>query len=255
MPSKNKFEINGEIVFITSEGWDKLAHTTYREDYYPELSSVTWSQNGAYLRNSKLGYLHRYIAAKWYGVDMLKEMDEAGWIVDHMNNDGFDCQIENLSFLSSDENKAKGFTVDKQSEEMKYHIALNLFRDFSTGCFQITMFFNDEVALCEGGEMFCVSSLRLLYDTDYRIVINDTRDVLLSYTLSKKFDLSKLHHKEYKYEKAFYTTLKPEEKGAAVVERDGKMMLLINEHTKMLKVNYDKGWLPNATPESNGEEK
>lgn len=246
MASKNTFEVYDDVVHVFRKEWEKIAFASFREDYYPELSSVTWSVNGEYLHNAKLGYLHRYIVGKWYGEDMLAEMTKAGWIVDHMNNNGFDCQISNLAFLSSDENKAKGFTVDKQSEALRYHIALNLFRDFSTGLYQITIFFNDEVAMIntETGETFPVSLIKLLYDSDYKLVINDARDILLNYELNKSFYLSKLHHKEFRYEKAIFVDLKPEERGCAMEERDGTVMLVMNEHTKMVKVNYDKGWKP-----------
>lgn len=36
---------------------------------------------------------------KWYGKETLDEMTEKGWVVDHMNNNGYDCRICNLEFL------------------------------------------------------------------------------------------------------------------------------------------------------------
>lgn len=41
--SKNKFDVvNGEI-HITKEGWPIIGMTTYREDYYEEITSKTWT--------------------------------------------------------------------------------------------------------------------------------------------------------------------------------------------------------------------
>lgn len=246
MASKNKFEVHGETIHISRDEWSKLACTTYREDYYDELKSVTWGESKGYLKSQKLGYLHRYIVSKWYGQELLDEMTKAGWVVDHMNNNGFDCEISNLYFLSSDENKAKGFTVDKKSEALRSRIALNMFKDFTTGLFQITIFFNDEMYFVNSitGESFQVSSLKLLYNADYTLVINDARTILLNYEQNKKFELGKLHFIDYKIEKALLIRLKDEDRNKAIIEIDGEHYILINERTRMHKINYDKGWLP-----------
>lgn len=103
--SKNKFEIINNEIHITREGWPLIGLTTYREDYYKELSSKTWSltkpnsdtEDKGYLSNGTLGLLHRYIAGKWYGEDVLKNMTEKGYVVDHMNNNHVDCRILGIS--------------------------------------------------------------------------------------------------------------------------------------------------------------
>lgn len=248
MASKNKFDVHGEVVHISRDGWDKLASTTYREDYYGELKSVTWGITNGYLRSQKLGYLHRYIMAKWYGQDVLDKMTAAGFVVDHMNNESFDCQISNLSFLSSDENKAKGFTVDKQSNELRWNLALNMFKDFETGYFQMTIFFNKTMYFinADTNESYPVSALKLLYDTNYEIVINDARYIMLSYKEAGRFQLNRLNHIELKIEKAQFIFLNEQEKDRALVEIDGQHFLLINDHTRVVKVNYEKGWKPNS---------
>ncbi len=61
MPSSNKFEIFGDEVHITKEGWPVIGMTTYREDYYPELISKTWTllknddDDKRYFKNNSLG--------------------------------------------------------------------------------------------------------------------------------------------------------------------------------------------------------
>ena len=171
MSSKNVFTVCDSRISIFTEGWPRVGFTSYRDDYYAELTSVTWHRQNGYLRNSKLGYLHRYIASKWYGIDLLEEITSAGWVVDHLNNDGFDCTISNLAFLHSDENKAKGFTVDKKRHELRERLALNFFRDFSTGMYQMTLFFNEEAYFQDPvtEQNVPVVGVRLLYDCDYRL--------------------------------------------------------------------------------------
>ena len=99
--SKNKFEIINDEIHISKEGWPLIGLTTYREDYYEELTSKTWALTKAnsetddkgYLSNKTLGVLHRYIVAKWYGQDVLDTMTQKGFVVDHLNNNHTDCRI------------------------------------------------------------------------------------------------------------------------------------------------------------------
>ena len=37
------------------EGWKRLAFATYREDYYEELTSHTWTLSNGYPTNATLG--------------------------------------------------------------------------------------------------------------------------------------------------------------------------------------------------------
>lgn len=70
--SKNKFEVVNGDIHITKEDWPVVGMTTYRDDYFEELTSKTWTltkANGGtddkgYLSNGTLGLLHRYIVAK-----------------------------------------------------------------------------------------------------------------------------------------------------------------------------------------------
>lgn len=170
MASLNTFSRREDEVEIYREEWKKVALTTYREDYYDELTSVTWTDSKGYLTNGKLGALHRYIMEKWYGEEMLSEMTSQGWVVDHMNNDGFDCRISNLEFLPTRHNIAKGQTVDVEAEALRRHIALSMFKDFSTGFYQIHICCNDPISLWNAAtrEAQPLARIMFLYDCDYR---------------------------------------------------------------------------------------
>ena len=100
MASKNKFEVVNNEIHITRDDWSFVGMTTYREDYYDELSSKTWGlTDKGYMTNGALGLLHRYIMGKWYGEDVLRDTTQCGYVVDHMNNIHYDCRISNLEFL------------------------------------------------------------------------------------------------------------------------------------------------------------
>ncbi len=196
--SKNKFEINGDKVLITHPDWDFTASATIRDDYIEELISVTWTKNGEYLYNAKIGsYLHIYIMKKWYEEEYQKLKDE-GYVVDHMDNDGHNCCIENLCFLNADENKAKGMTVDKLSKE-KTHIALSFYKDFLTQLIQMTIVFNYPAkAVISNLESPAVIELVfLLYDSEYEIVLNDARQILYNYRRDYTFEPEKLHDADF----------------------------------------------------------
>lgn len=190
--SKNEFSINNDVITISRTDWDKSAFASYREDYFEELSTATWSKSGNYLKNSSLGLLHRYIMAKWYGEEELNKFTESGYVVDHLNNDGFDCKISNLEFLKKHHNTAKGQMFDIKTRELRKQIAVSIAKDFSTGCYQIIIACNTKLIYTEpSGNKFIVESIKFLYDCDYGIVINEAENILLVYEQQKRIYIDK----------------------------------------------------------------
>ena len=110
--SNNSFDISGDLVRIHTADGMFHAVASIRDDYRDELMSVTWGKNGKYFYNAKLGYLHRYIMEKWYTKEILDTMTADNFVVDHMDGDGFNCNINNLCFLSRNENVDKGKKLD-----------------------------------------------------------------------------------------------------------------------------------------------
>jgi len=251
MSSKNKFEVINDIVHINREGWDKLAFTTYRQDYYNELTSATWTEDKGYLKNGKLGLLHRYIMKKWYGEEIVKEMTARGLIVDHMNNDGFDNRICNLEFLATRHNVAKGHTLDVESKEMRDRIAVNIFKDFTTNYYQISIGFNEIVSMIDmiTGESQEIDRLYLLYDCDYRLVINDAEQILLEYSLHRRFNIQQLKCIEYQVNYTKKVLLTEEEiknlnNGGCAIVRDGVNYFIKGKGIKLISAHYKEGWKP-----------
>ena len=244
--SDNRFEIHGDTVSIYREDKGFIGRATYRSDYHDELTMYTWNKNDRYVTNQKFGTLHKYMMIKWYGEDTYNYFREQGYVIDHLNNDSSDCRIFNLSFLPEDENKAKGFTVDKQRKNLVNNIALNVFKDFSTDCFQITIGFNDNVYLknLKTGSIISVTAIKFLYNIDYREVINDIRTILLSYENRREILFEKLSFFDMKITEVVSFKLTNEEKNSAVVERNGKAYLVLNENTRLDSVHYDKEWKP-----------
>ncbi len=184
--------------------------------------------------------------AKWYGQDVLDEMTEKGFVVDHMNNIHSDCRISNLEFLKKAYNTAKGQAFDADAKEMQFRIALSLFKDFTTGSYQITIGCNDTiVGETSEGQKFYVNAILLLYDCDYSIAVNDAENILRVYETQGIISVSKTHACSVKVRKAIELALTEEEKKGSVVVRDGVPYLVLGTgHTYLNSVNYEKGWLP-----------
>lgn len=207
--SKNEFEIHGDRISISHPDWDFIASASIRDDYAEELQSVTWSKKGEYLYSNKLEmYLHIYIMRKWYGDDTYETMKDEGYVVDHMDNDGYNCCIDNLCFLIADENKAKGMTLDKMSAD-KSHIALSMFKDFETQLFQITIVFNypAKLILSNLEKSAVIEMAFFLYDCEYEIVINDARAIMYDYRRDYTFDPEALHAIDYHIEGKYGTPI------------------------------------------------
>lgn len=247
--SKNTFEVVGKDIYIRRDDWDFIAYTTFREDYYQELISATWTFKEGYLFNTKLGYLHRYVMKKWYGENAFQDFDARGYVIDHLVNEGTDCRISNLEFLKKSHNTAKGLTFDQESEKLIHRIAIRMFKDFITGCYQISIGCNDSIYGTNlDGTRFFINSIKLLYNCDYSLVVQDAEAILLRYEQEGKISLSKTFACDIRVEKAVDIQLTEEEKSASIVMRDGVPYLVMGTgHTYIISSHYDEGWIPPGT--------
>lgn len=245
--NKNNFNVHNDTIYITREGWESVALATYRDDYYEELTSHSWHLNKGYPTNSTLGGgLHRYMMSKWYGDDVLQELIEKGYVVDHMNNDHMDCRICNLEFLKHTRNVSKGQYLDKEAPNIRHRIAVSIFKDFNTGCYQITIGCNDSIVSYDsyGGKHF-INTIKLLYNCSYALVILDAEAIITEYEESDSFSLENLRYCDKRIEEAIEMELTEEEKNQAFVVRDGVPYLVLgNGKTFLESVHYEDGWVP-----------
>lgn len=244
MAKATKFEILGNDIIILRDDW--RAVTTYCAEYYNKIAGREWRKNDkGYIVNSSFGYLHRYVMGLWYGEEVLNDMTQKGYVVDHMNNDHSDCRISNLEFLKKSYNTAKGQAFDVDAKELKWRIAVNLFKDFSTGCYQITIGCNDTIIFDVLGEVKYVNVIRLLYDCDYSIVINDAENILREYETTDTISLNCTHACEIRIETAPMFRLSEEEQNSGIVCRDGDYYFVLGTGKNYLDaVHYEEGWRP-----------
>lgn len=229
------------------DDWTSVAFATYREDYYMELSSHVWRLNKGYPYNATLGGgLHRYMMAKWYGEDVLREFTQRGYVVDHMNNDHMDCRICNLEFLLSNRNVAKGQYLDAESKKMRHRLAICIYKDFGTGYYQIAIGCNDNICYDDTkGKKHFINTIHLLYDCEYSLVILDAECILTHYEETGILETKNLHWCDIRIVEAPEIVLTEDEKNQTLVQRDGKTYMVIgNGKVYIHAVHQIEDWRP-----------
>lgn len=197
--SLNTFELNDRNeIFISRDSWKRRAITSYREDYYNELCSLTWTKNNGYLIHKSSGrMLHHYIMEKWHGVENTQRLLNEKWIVEHLNNlggeyKGFDNRIQCLTFASHDSNMVKAFSTDKRRRDTEPDLILHLFYDISVNRYQISITFTVPMDYRIDETEQPVQGFRLLYGNDFEEVINEATSILLEYKKDKQINIGKL---------------------------------------------------------------
>jgi hypothetical protein len=163
------------------------------------------------------------------------------YVVDHMDNDGYNCNLENLCFIPKEKNTAKGLTYDKKRAEAIDMLALNIFKDFETQLFQITIAFNAPTGYEVKGQIVVITDMKLIYQNDFERTLANAEKILHDYTTYGFFDDKKLDNIDMEITAAIPVNLSPDEMNAPFIERDGKILLnLDSEHVRLDKIAPNK---------------
>ena len=214
---------NEDSITIYRPDRNEVMFTTYREDYWYEITTQTWRLDKAgYPVCQKLGFLHRYIMGKWYGEEVLEDLTRKGYVVDHLDNEHNNCRIDNLEFL---------------------------LKDFNTGCYQITIGMNDPMFFKDiSGMEHCAAAVKFLYTEDYPIVIKDA-EMMLLHLERNEFNPTKYNACSARIYECLETELTEEEKNSAVVNKNGLLCIVLGTGCAYFnKVAPDRNWNP---PENN----
>lgn len=118
--------------------------TDYNDELLKILSIGTWhvkASNYIYSNHYKK-YLHQVVMEYWYGQECCQKMTDNDFVIDHLDNNGLNCQYENLEFLKKRKNlHLKGNVYDKTQREQIPTAAVSIFKR-KEGEFQITIFCN-----------------------------------------------------------------------------------------------------------------
>ncbi|MDB2153809.1 hypothetical protein [Clostridium butyricum] len=229
----------GERIYFNDESVSKLGYTNYNEDLWNNIKDLKFTvkyktvkddkKEAQYIYCPKLKKtLHQIVIDFYYGEEVRKEMYKNKFIIEHHDNDGFNCCIENLSFLSGDRNKSKAFGFDKDRERMMDKVSINIFKDFITMRYQVTLFFNKAFAFKMNDKWYGIASMHLLYEDSYRVVLNDCMNILDLIEETGQANINKLNCLKFQFEEYIKVNVTEEEKEAPIIIRDGIQYLNLN---------------------------
>ena len=226
----------GNQIALNRKTWK--GKTAYISNYPGLLDAVcryTWtytSDKHPYLRSSVLGItLYKFVLEFLYGKENLKTMLSNSNIIEHLDNDGFNCTYENLHIISEDWNKAKAFSLDKMNAEAKADEKLHIpslisdvYYSHENKYFQLQIFFNKNLVRNEETQQI-VESFIFQY-SDFKSLF---RDWMYCYKCRKTelFDVTKFDPINSYVRYANLVELTDEEKDATFVQRDGKLSLIL----------------------------
>lgn len=252
-----KISHENDTIYFSDPEIQKLGYTNYTSELWDIISNTTWtvkkdnSGNPKYIRSSQLNkMLHQVVIDFYFTEEVRISAYNKNFIVEHLDNDGFNCRISNLYFLHKQTNTYKGWHFDKRSRESIPIVSIRMFHIIENKRFQITAAFNYPFTSHTTGKEIC--RVKLLYDTSYEIVFQDA-ETLLDYILGNmKFDIPELRkilrYKDIRIEE--YELIKqPEEyptlQGGSCIEIDGKMAIVqgFDHNMRLISIAYDKDWI------------
>ncbi|MQR84338.1 hypothetical protein GFV16_00065 [Bacillus megaterium] len=232
--------ISGDSIIFSSEKVNKLGFTDYNKALWDKVKTMKWNIrfNGKnkkpYIYSSNKGKkvdLHRFVMEHWYGKNEIEKAKKEDFVVDHISNESLDCKISNLCFIPRTLNTSKGNDFDIRRKEVEYIFALNIFKDFRTQLFQITIGFNDPASYIEKNKRIPIAKFFLLYDNNFRRVLYDANNIINELLESKRFDVQKLHCKEYHFEKANFIYLPSDQQNSPMIQVNGQTYLNMSAGT------------------------
>ena len=236
-----KVEKYGDVYELSRPQWKgNKAHISNYPGLLDEVLKHTWTyQKGdhAYLTTSIKDddgqrytiYLHNFVLSYLFGAENLAKMLEPDNIIEHLDNDGLNCNYTNLHILSSNLNKAKAFTIDQET-----NVPFTVVQTFVAGFYysqekkryQVQIAFNRDVLFHKtGGEIIPVGRITLVYYKFEQLYVDWLN--IMKFKRTNTFDFAVLRPNRYRIDDRPQLDLTDEEKKMPIVVRDGIPYLLL----------------------------
>ena len=245
--------INNDTIEFRLQDNRLVGLTNYREDIWEEFNSVNWyinlknldTQDKSYVytgsgKFAKKKDLHVIVMIKWYGEETVIEAHQNGYIVEHFDNEEYNCMIQNLAFVSNDLNLAKAHLYDKERVKYKNIVAVNFFKDLETQRYQATFGFNREVKLQDKEKFFDVTALKLVYPDDYRQLFQDLTNAMHHIISNQTINLNLLSHEYKEINPSIYIISSSKEELPVMIQVDGKWLLVLSDKVILDTIAPDK---------------
>lgn len=253
-------EVWNDTISINIIGMKKLAFVDYTPEMYDLIKNARFripdteeaKENYKYpFSNEYKKTLHQISFDYYFGEELRKEAYCKDYIIEHLDNDGFNCSISNLFLLKKIKNTYKGWNFDKVVDNSKHIAALTIYHVLENRTFQITIAFNELYRNNHIGKS--LEKIRLLYPYNYEIVLQDAEQIIEAISNRENINFERWEEiyrfKDIRIEYATELQLTEEEKqqprGSSVI-RDGLYYLLIGKTDTSVglitSIPYDKNW-------------
>jgi len=252
--------VYNDKIAISIKGMSKLAFVNYTDELFEIIKSARFRVPDTLEKIDSYKYphsneykkdLHQIVFDYYFGEEMRKKAYDSGYIIEHLDNDGFNCDISNLFILKKVKNTYKGWNFDKEAQEALPIIGLRIYHILSNRTFQITIAFNQSFVNAKSEK--ALSTIRLLYDYNYEIVLQDAEQILESIIETGNIDFNKwrelYRYKDIRisYEEDIELTEEEKKQGyGTLIERNGKYYLLIGQSEDSIgfinSIPYEKDW-------------
>ncbi|MGP4060368.1 hypothetical protein [Halobacillus sp. H74] len=250
----NVFQDGKRITFKSIDG-SVYGFTEYTKESWRIIGGRNWYVSDKDIKNKVRTYIYtgstpftkRYkklyevVMCIWYGKKKVDKMRDNKFIIEHLDNNPHNCSIENLAFADEDLNKSKAFSFDKTRPKLLPKVAINIYKNFITQEFEITLGFNQLYALTveENNEIKRVplNALYLKYHNDFETMLVNANLITNSIKKDSQLNVELLNCYEYEYVPANFVMLPPDDPSPAFIDNNGKLMLLLNEKTRLSAVS------------------
>jgi hypothetical protein len=253
-------DVWNDKISINIIGMEKLAFVDYTPEMYdlirnarfriPETEEAKEKYEYPYSNEYKKT-LHQISFDYYFGEEIRKEAYSKDYIIEHLDNDGFNCVISNLFLLKKVKNTYKGWNFDKVAHDSKHIAALKIYHILENRTFQLTIAFNE--AYRNVYKEKSLGKVRLLYLYNYEIVLQDAEQIIEAISNRENINFESwkeiYRFKDIRIEYASELELKEEEKKqppGSLIIRDGQYYLLIGKTDTSIglitSIPYEKNW-------------
>lgn len=232
----------GKIYFTFQKGDEiKTGYTDDVDGLRQIIEASSWSKKNKYIYSNKhRKYLHQVVMEFWHGMENYQKSKDMGFVIDHIDNNGFNCLIENLYFLNRKKNQYyKGNWYDPLRKRQSAIAALHIFSNFKLNKFQITIGFNKPFV---GNTGIGISSVWLLYASkSYDLVLADALHILESLNQGM-INFTQLRHDKGKYKTVSQIQVpsNSELKGGNIIKISGEWHIVQGDGFKIESVSPDQ---------------
>lgn len=249
-----------DTIAINIKGMNKLAFVDYSEEMLEIIKKARFRvprteetrKNYKYPYSNEYGKtLHQIAFDHMFSEEFRKELYDKDFIIEHLDNDGFNCVCSNLYFLLKVKNTYKGWHFDKITMNFVATVSIRIYHILENKTFQIVLCFNETFVSKNTGESLAV--IKMLYPYDYEIVLQDAEQIFESIIKTKSISIQqweeRYRYKDIKFEhfpKFEYTEEEKKLPYGSIIWRDGVPMIKVGSDGKsvglVISTQYDKDW-------------